>query len=176
MQAVLLRSIVTIALVLCAAAVEGAALGPDSKIGYEGVGPIVFGSTVADANAAGAGLTPSGAVNPQCSYYQSSVPGLSFMVVQGAIVRADVVSGPISTHKGLHVGDPVEKLRRSYSNETIYPSKYDPHMHVVVLEPRWNNAHAGVEKMRIVIETDDKTVRSIVSGYTHYAELVEHCS
>ena len=52
----------------------------------------------------------------------------------------------------------------------------DPKMHVVVIKPRWNNAHPGVEKMRLVIETDDHTVRSIVSGYTKYAELVERCS
>ena len=161
---------------LVAAAVRAAALGPDSKIAYEGVGPVAFGMSVAAVNAAGAGLTPAGPVEPQCSTYNSSVPGLSFMVVQGTIVRADVVSGPISTHKGLHVGDPVTKLRNLYPTESIYPSKDDPKMHLIVLEPRWNNTHPNVKKMRMVIATDERTVRSIVSGYTNYAELLKRCS
>ena len=176
MRSVILRGIVTLALVLSAGAAWAAPLGPASNIAFEGVGPVAFGMTVAAANAAGAGLTPAAPLDPACSYYRAPVPGLSFMVARGVIVRADVVSGPIGTHKGLRVGDPVTKLRQLYPSQTIYPSKYDPKMHLVVLEPRWNNPHPGVKKMRIVVETDEKTVRSIVAGYTNYAELVERCS
>jgi hypothetical protein len=103
------RCALALAATFLAAAGTGAAqLGPHDQISVSGVGAVKFGMTLAQAAAAGVPLSagPHGA-GATCFHAHPAGPsGLSFMVRDGKIVRADMVKpANLKTVDGFKRGD-----------------------------------------------------------------------
>lgn len=88
----------------------GASLTQRSRISTVGMGPVLVGMTVAEAEAA-AGMRLIGELDPDISpdcYFvrpESGIPGVQFMVYEGRIGRVDVfASGTVTTRSGARVG------------------------------------------------------------------------
>ncbi len=100
------------ALVAAFLAVTGtgaAQIGSSDEISVSGVGAVRFGMTVEQAAAAGVPLTAAAhATGARCfSAHPAGRPGLSFVVRDGTIVRADMVKpANLKTVDGFKRGDP----------------------------------------------------------------------
>lgn len=84
----------------------GASLTQSSNISTVGMGPVLVGMTVAEAEAA-AGMRLLGEPNSDCYYVEpeSGIPGVGFMVLDGRIGRVDVyASGTVATVSGARIG------------------------------------------------------------------------
>jgi len=99
----------------------------DSRVVLDGIGPIQVGTTIAEAEAItgmrfirgfSMGRTPEW----QCTYYrpENSPEGLSLMVINGEIVRVDVIGeSPIETRSGAGIGDSEDFIL------SLYPGKIE---------------------------------------------------
>jgi hypothetical protein len=87
---------------------NGAAqIGPLDKISVGGVGPVRFGMTLAQAAAAGAPLAADAHTAATCfNAHSAGEPGLSFLIRNGQIVRADVMKpSRLKTIEGFKLGN-----------------------------------------------------------------------
>lgn len=83
-------------------------LSADSTITTQGLGPVLAGMTVEEAQAAagGTGLVSQGQAPGDCEYYDAEgLSGVSFMVMDGVIARVDVREPTVATESGVRVGD-----------------------------------------------------------------------
>jgi hypothetical protein len=94
---------------VCAATTYcGAQIKATDTVSPTGIGAVKFGMTLAEASAAGVTLTTTGANSgPGCYFAHPVAPvGLSFMLRDGKIVRADVVQpAALKTVDGFGFGD-----------------------------------------------------------------------
>lgn len=131
--------------------------------------------TVEQARAAlGGDLTVTGGGDPTCGYASSKrVPeGVNFMVTDGKIARVQVLRGVAATSKGVHIGDPEQRVREAYAGHvTVTPHKYTTG-HYLTVTP----ANAAESNDRIVFETDGSRVIVYRSGMLPQVEWVEDCS
>ena len=151
-----------------------AALTSESKLGTTGVGPIVFGMTPSQALATGTKLS-SGKPAPGSTCYQMrpDMPsGLSFLVEEGNVRRADVEAASIASTDGFRVGDPLAKVVDFYGTRvTVTPAKYDPAGKTVTVAPK-----AGADdKSRFVFEVKDGKIHRMISGLMPQVSYVEGC-
>jgi hypothetical protein len=165
------------ALLLClgvATRVAGAPLSPASRVGPTGMGPVVVGTTPAQAKATGTRLTATTPAPGSTCYYlmPPDLPGIAFMVEAGTIRRVEVRSGPFRTVDGFRIGDRLERLTSLYGKRAmIAPDKYDPGVRVVTVTPA---GEAGL-RYRIVYEIKHGVVRRIVAGALPQVTYVEGC-
>lgn len=84
------------------------------------IGPIHFGSTVAEANTAvGEDFQPIQPLESGCMYgsWPSAPEGLTFMVVEGKIARADMgVNLMFRSVEGIGVGSTLEEAKAAYGD------------------------------------------------------------
>ncbi len=98
----------TVAVLLATIAPGAAQIGPNDSISASGVGPVKFGMTLAQATAAGTSLVPVPHSSSTTCFYARppGTPGLSFMIRDGEIVRADMVKpANFKTVDGFKRGD-----------------------------------------------------------------------
>jgi hypothetical protein len=137
-----------------------------------GVGEISFGSSVADVEEElGVPLDPA-LLEPSCSFVRpSGAPeGLTLMVENGRVVRADVVAGTVRTVEGAAIGDTEARILELYPTLRRGPHKYTTGSYLVVLP----NAPADTLH-RYVFETDGARVTRFRAGVFPPVEYVEGC-
>lgn len=99
-----------------------AELTSDDVVTLRALGPVTLGMTVEEA-AIASGLTLSqdfGRASTDNCYYVTAgtgLPGVAFMVVDGAVVRVEI-SAPsvIATRSGVRIGTPEASVREVYAN------------------------------------------------------------
>ncbi len=99
-----------------------AELTSDDVVTLRALGPVTLGMTVEEAVAA-SGLTLSqdfGRASTDNCYYVTAgagLPGVAFMVVDGAVVRVEInAPSVIATRSGVRIGTPEASVREVYSN------------------------------------------------------------
>ena len=99
-----------------------AELTSDDVVTLRALGPVTLGMTVEEAVAA-SGLTLSqdfGRASTDNCYYVTAgagLPGVAFMVVDGAVVRVEInAPSVIATRSGVRIGTPEASVREVYPN------------------------------------------------------------
>ncbi|HEU4827690.1 MAG TPA: hypothetical protein VFT04_00710, partial [Gemmatimonadales bacterium] len=151
----------------------GAAL-PETgwAVGLESVGPISFGMSLADAEAA-AGASLAGRPADACAFVR--LPGMplgtQLMTERGRIVRADVTDGDTSTDRGARLGMTEEEVQALYDHTLeVRPHKYDSAGRYLVLVP-----DGAADSLRLVFETDGRAITRFRAGILPAVEYVEGC-
>ena len=139
----------------------------------DSVGGVHFGMSIAAAQLVL--KDSSGVPAGECTYWRpSSAPrGLSFMVENGTVVRADVDSaGAARTAEGIGVGSTEAEITRAYGQHvTIQLHKYQ-------WEAGWRYFRylpPGDSLNAILFETDGKVVKSYRVGRRPQVEYAERC-
>jgi hypothetical protein len=145
-------------------------------LGLRGVGPVQVGMTLAEAAAAlGAPLRDLGAPTKACTLYgpERGFDGLSFLVAEGIVARADVTAGSTTTDEGVTIGQTEAEAQRRYGNRLrVTPHDFSIGGHYLTLVPT-DRADAGY---RLVLETDGVRVTSMRAGRLPEVEYTEGCS
>lgn len=137
-------------------------------LGDAGIGPIRFGMTLAQAQAAAGGKAAPRPADPACSMLRfASLPGVRFMVENGTVTRADADPGTGNV-LGIAVGDTMERVRASYPNVKVSRHKYLEGGHVLTFP----SADGGAA---IVMEVEGGKVARIRAGRQPAVAYVETC-
>jgi hypothetical protein len=139
-----------------------------------GAGSMVFGATLAEANRASGGkfAAPGGQAGCASVRVPGSPPGMRFMVETGHVVRVDVDSVGVMTDRSAGVGMSETDVQHAYGDSLrVMPQKYDPAGHYLIYTP----AQPADSSLRIVFETDGKTVTRYRAGVEPAVEYVEGC-
>jgi hypothetical protein len=148
----------------------GAALVVNEK----GIGDIVAGMTVAEAEAVlKTSLAPPGADSAACrmASWPGAPAGVRLMIEGGKIVRVDVDSASVATAAGIRVGDPEDRVSQAYAGRVaVGPQKYTDG-HYLTVTP----AAAADSAYRLIFETDSERVTRFRSGQRPQVEYVERC-
>src|SRR6185312_8870669 len=134
-------------------------------------GPVHFGMSAADAMRAvgDSAATPT----TGCTYWRPAAPrGVSFMIENGVVVRADVDSAGPQTAEGIGIGSAEAAIRSAYGQHlTIQLHKYQWEAgwrYFIYLPP-------GDSLNAVVFETDGHNVRSYRVGHRPQVEYAERC-
>lgn len=145
-----------------------AEISPSDTISAKGVGALRFGMTLAEAAAAGVPMTPAGEQHAGACYFvhPASPVGLSFMVRDGKIVRADMVKpADLRTVDGFKRGDKEGEVAGYYSARagvSDFPLSDESDVSVLA-SPQFS---AGNDTPRLVYEvTDAEGVTAIHAGW-----------
>jgi hypothetical protein len=143
-------------------------------IRLDGVGPVRFGTALADARAA---LGDSLIVAPgaECGFTvpRGAPAGVRFMVEQGKIVRVEVDSSGVRTTAGAEVGMSEADVRGRYPvGLRVQPHKYDPKGRYLVVQ----GTEPADSARRLIFETDGQRVVRYRAGVTPAVEYVEGCA
>lgn len=145
-----------------------AQISPSDTISAKGVGAVRFGMTLAEAAAAGVPMTPTGDQHGGACYFvhPASPAGLSFMVRDGKIVRADMVKpADLRTIDGFKRGDKEGEVAGYYSARagvSDFPLSEQSDVSVLA-SPQFS---AGSDTPRLVYEvTDASGVTAIHAGW-----------
>jgi hypothetical protein len=155
---------------LCAATTYAAAqIAASDTVSTVGVGPVKFGMTLAQAQAAGVTLATTGADSgPGCYFVRPAAPaGLLFMLRDGKIVRADLAKPAVlKTADGFGLGDKEGPILGFYAATKGGVSDFAPSGGSdlsVLAAPEFS---AGDDVPRIVYEVeDDAGVAAIHAGW-----------
>lgn len=97
---------------------------------------------------------------------------LSFMVVDGIVVRAEVGARGISTVSGIQIGDTEQKVKDTYPGKIKSETHpYDDKGHYLIYTP----TERKDAKFRIIFETDGKTIQSFRAGRVPEVNWIEGC-
>ena len=151
-----------------------------SRLRLDGIGPIQVGMTLEDASAA-AGVPvrvdPRTDLGRGCAHAKAEggPEGLSFMVVNGRIVRIEVFgNSAILTLSGVGAGSTVDEVLATYPNRIrVQPNPYTGHLggrDLVYLTDE-GSSHLG-----LMFETDGQRVRTFRSGFLGAVMAPEGCS
>ncbi len=164
--------------VIAVADADDAQLTAAATITTGGLGPVRVGMTAEEATEA-SGLVfvaPAPGVveaTPGCGFGRvDGFDGVGFMLIDGAIARVDVFSGPTATASGAMIGSTEDEIK------TLFPGviTVSPHQYVdgnyLTLTP---TAESLVD-FRVVFETDGQVVTSYRSGRTPEVEWIEGCA
>ncbi|MGI0492790.1 hypothetical protein ACN4EG_13485 [Alkalinema pantanalense CENA528] len=149
-----------------------------SQVGTNGLGPVLVGMTVAEAEKAAGRKFNTDKEGPNgiaCLYSQpQGLPGVGFMVVDGRIARIDVWSNrKITTFRGAKIGDSEARIKQLYGKQIqVQQHEYDPKGHYLVFVPK----DKADRNFRVVFETDGQKVTRFRSGKLPEVEYVEGCA
>ena len=102
----------------------------------------------------------------------SEKTGLSFMVVDGIVVRAEVYTRGIATVSGVRVGDTEAAVKTAYPGKiSSTPHPYNEKGHYLTYTP----TDAKDAKYRIIFETDGVKVTSFRAGRVPEVGWIEGC-
>ncbi len=154
-----------------------ARLSADSPVLLSGIGAIRAGMTVEEAAAAGRVrlVVEDDTFAPDCVFVgpERGPSGVSFMVTDGTIGRVDVDARGVRTRSGIGIGSTEEEVKATYPGRiTVSPHTYTEGGHYLTFVPR-DRADAD---LRIVFETDGRTVTSFRAGRLPDVEYVEGCA
>ncbi len=148
-----------------------------SQLGTNGLGPVLVGMTVAQAEKASGRKFSRGdsEAGSGCSYSRpSGLSGVSFMVIDGTIARVDInAESGVTTFRGAKVGDSEARIKSLYGSQiTVEPHQYVREGHYLVFTPR----DKADRDFRVIFETDGKKVTRFRSGRLPEVTYVEGCS
>ncbi|MBC8137392.1 MAG: hypothetical protein H8F28_16045 [Fibrella sp.] len=157
-------------------------LTAQSKMAVNGIGPVRLGMTLAKAiDATQVSWKVEYAVSEgDCRYAHpenapkgaDGYPTLSFMVVDGVVVRAEVGRRGISTVSGVQVGDTEQKVKETYPGKIkVETHPYDDKGHYLIYTP----TERKDAKFRLIFETDGKVVTSYRAGRVPEVHWIEGC-
>jgi hypothetical protein len=125
-----------------------------SRVGPNGVGPIIIGTTPAQAAATGTLLHASAPARGSSCFYLRPV-------------------APAGVVDDFRVGDPLANIRQFYgSRARVRPGKYDPHDQTLTIEP----PAGGDPKFRLIFALRKGIVQTIYAGALPQVAYVQGCS
>jgi hypothetical protein len=150
-----------------------------SQVGTNGIGPVLVGMTIAQAEKASGRKFDTETYDPSlgntCRYSTpQGLAGVGFMVVDNRIARADVwANRKITTFSGAKIGDSEARIKQLYGNQIVVQQhEYRPKGHYLVFVPK----DKADQKFRVVFETDGQKVTQFRSGRLPEVSYVEGCS
>jgi hypothetical protein len=171
-------ALVAVLVAACAALpAAGEALTPATPVTETGVGPIRFGMTPAEAEAAAGMALPGDRYelyeDGSCYYVtpEGAASVFGFMVSDGTIARVDIwETAEVATAEGARVGDTEARVLELYAGRaTIEPHAYaEPEGHYV----KTRTAHGA---HGYVFETDGQVVTAYRAGRYPEVEYIEGC-
>lgn len=154
-------------------------LGPEDRVGLDGIGPVQVGMSLEEASAAAgqpiAEVPGSGAgADPAACFFATpgtGEPKVTFMVVDGVIGRVDVDEGsPVVTISGIGVGSSEGDVLAAYGDRILVePHPYDEggrYLRYVPDDPARS----------LIFETDGATVLRYRSGLSCPVSSPEGCA
>ncbi len=154
-----------------------AALTPDSKVSTIGMGPVIVGMTVEEAEeAAGLGFVgePDPEVSETCYFITSEVDleGVSFMVLEDAIARVDIdPPSEATTRSGAGIGSTEQELVELFGDQLEENSEYVIDGAALVFVP----VDEIDANYRVVFEMQDGVVASYRAGRLPGVGFAEGC-
>ena len=152
----------------------GAALGADASwvIREDGVGPAKVDMTLAQLKTAlhDRLIEEGDSGSDSCEYVKPAKhPQVSFMILDGRFVRADVVVRGIATTDGIQVGDSESDVRQRYGKKmTVEPHQYIDDGHYLTLR-------SADGKYGVRFETEKGKITSFYAGRFSAIQYVEGC-
>lgn len=105
----------------------------------------------------------------ECYYITlDAYPHIKFMVENGIITRADIVSDGVSNSLGVKMGDQFTEVQRRFPAAQLRPHKYEPTGHYLIFK-------SSDERRAIVLEALDGRITNIRGGLEPSVEYVEGC-
>jgi hypothetical protein len=165
-------------------AINGAIAAPTpklteaSQVGTNGLGPVLVGMTVAQAEKASGRKFDTDKAGPDgqaCLYSKpQGLSGVSFMVINGKIARVDVWNNrQITTFRGAKIGDSEARIKQLYGNQIkVERHEYRRNGHYLVFVPK----DKADQNFRVVFETDGQKVTQFRSGRLPEVEYIEGCA
>jgi hypothetical protein len=160
-----MKTIICLVLLITALSVSA----NDLLVRYDGIGPIKFGMKLAVAESK---LQEKALVGPdyseECNYITfKGIKGVSFMVEDNLIVRADLESG-IKNQLGVAVGDSLGSIKSRFPKAVIKPNEYDNESHDIwIVNPKGS----GV----ILLTESGGEIQSIRAGIEPAVSYIEGC-
>jgi hypothetical protein len=160
-------------------------LSNESRLGFDGIGPIKIYMTVAQARAAVGKPVNVGEeyAAEGCAFakVEGGPEALRFMVNRNTksepwrIVRVDVSEGPIATVSGIKVGAPEAEVKAAYTGKggtyTVEPHPYTaPQGHYLIYDAD------GKGGKLLIFETDGTKVLSFRAGDEGAVQAIEGCA
>lgn len=138
------------------------------------VGPVRFGMTVGEVNAAlGGRLRVDDCNEGCCSASLAGSDDVFFLSEDGVITRAEVTTPEIRTLSGRGVGDSEATIRRAFPGQIrAEPHTYDENGHYLVFLPR---DAADRRETGLIFDTDGQRVTGIRAGLQPSVGYVEGC-
>jgi hypothetical protein len=149
-----------------------------SQVGTNGLGPVLVGMTVTQAEKAAGRKFDTDKEGPDgqvCLYSKpQGLPGVGFMVINGKIARVDVWDNrQIKTFRGAKIGDSEARIKQLYGNQIkVEQHEYRRNGHYLVFVPK----DKADQNFRVVFETDGQKVTQFRSGRLPEVEYVEGCA
>lgn len=143
------------------------------RVTPRGIGPVIAGMTLADVASSTGTMPDIAPADRACSMVRASgaPPGVTFMVVEGRIVRIDVDSGDVTTAVGARVGDLESRVMELYgARVTAGPHKYTGGKYLTVVPEG-----ADSSEFRLIFETDGQRVLRFRAGRLPEVAQVERC-
>lgn len=141
-----------------------------STVTTDTYGPVAFGSTLAEAQAVSRVPWTKTSELDGCSYYvaEGLPQGVSFMVIDGVVVRVDIDTPSVRTKSGFGVGTSEADILRLFPTAAVTPHEYTDGHYVTITDSASGN--------KVVFETDGSTVTTYRAGRTPEVEYVEGCA
>jgi serine/threonine protein kinase len=153
--------------------IEG--LSSSSPVSTEGIGPVLTGMTVEEAEAAARmSLRPLGGPNGDCQYFRPTrLADVSFLTINGVVARVDVQNPRIRTLSGVRVGDSAGRVRSVYGGNIVEtPHEYVEGGLYLTYVPS-----ASSDRTRMIFETDvGGRITLIRAGRLPEVAFVEGCA
>jgi hypothetical protein len=153
---------VTVVLLISCSSATAQVLSP------QGYGMVSFGHRLADIErAVGERAQPQVRVE-SCDFVRfRRYPGISFMVEDGTVTRADA-AGNVRNSASISVGAPLSVVARRYPAGRIEPHKYDEQGHYFILD-------TPNRKAALLFEESGGRITDIRAGVQPSVEYVEGC-
>lgn len=156
-------------------------LSASSRLRLDGIGPVLVGMSLDEASAAAGmafGIVPNSdrIGTGACAYAaaEGGPEGVSFMVVNGRIVRIDVTSAHIRTVSGIGAGSTEADVLAAYPDRIrVQPNPYAGHRGArdLVYVPDEGSRHLG-----FLFQADGGRVNSFRSGLSNAVMAPEGCA
>lgn len=145
-----------------AASPSGPASAPQWTLSAAGLGAVVVGDRVEDANrAVGGALGDPARLDPYCEFVPLAAPAETalVMVARGLVARVDVTTPGIRTAEGAGIGDTEDRLKTRYRGRVrVLSDRRFNDGHLLVVTP------AGEAERRLIFETRNSMVTRVRAG------------
>lgn len=139
-------------------------------VSFTGFGPVRFGMTVREAGEAMKLKLEEDGPNRRCHFAgnDGQLPGVSFMVIDGQVVRVDVQNISNRTDEGAGVGVTESWLKKVHAKIKVERHPREAGGHYFIL-PAGDGRHA------LLFETDGQAVTSFRAGWIEPLALIDGC-
>jgi hypothetical protein len=158
-------------------AIAAPALTEESRLGTNGIGPVIVGMTVKQAEAAsGRTFKWDNSSGDICTYASpNGIKGLSFMVIRGVIERVNITNPKMFTLSGAKIGDTEARIKQLYPGQI----KVTPHPYTGGRGGKYLTFYPKDQQdkqYRLIFETRNGKVTFFRGGYSGAVEAIEGCA